>query len=156
MLPPGRAIHARESLVMESPAKLGVDFARVVEMKSSKGQTVVQQNAAIRHVQRSKRNGIHLRKILADGNIECGVLRQIVSRIGCAGRRCAIGEAGAVIHIGRDVRLPGKSCIEAKIQRVSLVVVHRRVGVSGLAIGGRNWRTNQTARKRSACLSDLI
>ena len=40
----------RCGLVMKTPAKLDVDFARIVEMESTERQTVVEQDSPVRHV----------------------------------------------------------------------------------------------------------
>src|ERR1035438_377112 len=113
--------------VVKSPTEFDVDLPRVVKVESSKGQTVVEQYAAIRHIQSSQGDlvSLALTKALSHGNVERRVLRQIVPRILCVRR--PVGESRAVVHIGRRERLPGKTSIDTQVQRVSLIMVHRRV-----------------------------
>ena len=68
---------------MKSPAEFDVDLPRIVEVESSKGQAVVEQHAAIRHIQSGQRDPVFvvLAKTLPQGNVERGVLGQIVPRI---------------------------------------------------------------------------
>ena len=141
--------------VVKSLTEFDVDLPRVVEVKSSKRQAVVEQHAAIRHIQRGQGNPVFLAKTFPERNIKRRVLRQIVPRILRVGH--PVVESRAVVHIRRSEHLPGKSCIETQVQSVSLIVVHRRisrgricehVGVAG--------RADQASGEGRGCLRDLI
>ena len=53
-----RASHARATLIVKSIAELHVNLSWVVIVESSKGQAVVEQHAAIRHVQSGQRDPV--------------------------------------------------------------------------------------------------
>ena len=88
------------SSVVKSPAELDIDLPRVVKVESSEGQAVVEQYAAIGHVQGGQRKlvSVALAKTFSDGNVKRSVLGQIVARI--LRVRRTIGESRAVVYIG--------------------------------------------------------
>ena len=116
-------VKARAS-VMKPIAELRVDCARIVPVKSAKRQTVVQLHATISHIQRGYGDGVSLHEGFPEREIERGVLRQIVP--GILRVRNPVREPRAVVHIRRSEHLPRKSCVETRVQRVSLIMVHRR------------------------------
>ena len=83
---------------MEAVAKFQVDFSWGVPVISAEGQAVVVFDAAIGYVQGCDGGSETFAEIFAEREIEGGVLRQVISRIGRA-REC-VGETGAVINIG--------------------------------------------------------
>ena len=96
-------------------------------MESAEGYAVVEFDAAVGYVERVDRGGEAFAEIFAQGQIECGVLREIVAGIGLAGK--CVGEAGAVVDVGGGVGAPGESDIAADVEGVALVVIERaRVG----------------------------
>ena len=108
---------------MKTPAKLGVYLARVIVMKSAERQAVIEQNAAVRHVERRHSHAVFLAERFPQRNVKRGVLRQIIPRI--LRVRHAIRETRPVINVRRSKRLPRKYRVEPHVQSVSLVVVHR-------------------------------
>src|SRR5580692_1172 len=103
--------HAPRRLVMKSVAEFDVNLTRIVEVESSEGEAVVEQDAAIRHIQSGQRDFVLLAETLPDGNVERGVLRQIVPRI--LRVRHPVRESRAVVDIRRSERVRGKTCIKS-------------------------------------------
>lgn len=66
---------------VEAIAELAVDFARGVVVKSAKGKAVVEQDAAVCNVESSDAELIVTAELLACGEIDGSVLRQVVARI---------------------------------------------------------------------------
>src|SRR5208282_4114040 len=143
----------RRESVMKPIAKLRVDFARAVVVKSAKRQTVVDQQMTIGDVERSHRHGIFLAKFLAERKIDLGMAGEI--RVRKLRVRRAVREAGAVIDITRRERMPGKTGVCAHVERVALVVFER--GETGRRLAGRcrGWNADQSAGDRSRALSHL-
>src|SRR5271166_1357570 len=109
---------------MEAIAKLGVDFAWIVPMKSAEGDAIVQFHAAVGDIEAVQRNRVSFAEVFAERQIETGVLRQIVAAIRLAGKRVA--EAGTIIDVGRGIAAPGQAEIASHIQSVALVVIEWR------------------------------
>lgn len=62
-----------DPLKREPITNLAIDLARLVPVKSPKGQAVIQLDAEIGHVQHGRGDGVPSRKTLAGGEIERGV-----------------------------------------------------------------------------------
>src|SRR5579872_6325292 len=105
--------------IIKSIAELADHLARIVEVKSSEGHAVVNQQMTVGHIQGGQRNGEPLAQGLAQGDINRGVARKVVRG------RIAVAEAGAVIRIGGSERPPGKVYVKARVQRVPLVVIEQ-------------------------------
>src|SRR5208283_1841281 len=99
-----QSLHGLSSIV-KTVSEFVVDLPRVVVVKPPERQTVVQEDAAIPHIQRSHGNTILLSEALPESKIECGVPRQIAPGILRVG--VSVGETRAVIHVERCERLPG-------------------------------------------------
>src|SRR5580700_11105160 len=110
---------------MKSITEFYINLPRVVIVESSKGQAVVEQHASIRQVQTRQREPvfIFLAKAFPERNVESCVLRQIVPGILCIWQ--TVGESRSVIDIRGGEHLPGKPAIDAQVQRVPLIVIHR-------------------------------
>src|SRR5271155_6128179 len=67
----------RRASVMEAIAELHVDFPRIIEVESAKGEAVIEQHAPIRDVQSGQGHGVFLVERFASRNVKRGVLRQI-------------------------------------------------------------------------------
>ena len=57
--------------VVKSPAEFCVDLPRIVEVESSKGQAVIQQDASIRHIQRGQREPVFAALAKAFSQAKC-------------------------------------------------------------------------------------
>lgn len=77
----------RNLLVVEAPADLGVNLARVVVVIAAEGERVVEQDAAIGYVEGRECSGEIVREFLSQREVEGSVLRQI--GIGVGSRRVA-------------------------------------------------------------------
>src|SRR4029077_9437497 len=73
--------------IMETVAQFDIDFARVVPMETAEGLAVVEIHAAVGHVQGVQRGGNALTEVLAERQIERGVLGQMPFRIRVARER---------------------------------------------------------------------
>ena len=132
---------------MKSVANLDKNFAGIQKVRSAKGEAVIQQNAAVCHVDTLHIYGNSLAKILADGEIERGVrLEMIAGNI-----RIAIGESRSIVDIRREISAPRQRVLPPKMQRISLVVVEKE-------ISGRRVRasTNESAHDAAAAERQLI
>jgi hypothetical protein len=106
---------------MESVAQFGINLPRVVPVETSEGLAVVEVHAAVGYVQGIQRCGDALAEVLANRNVERGVLRQMVAGIGLVNE--CVTEAGAIIDVGGCVGAPGKGDVAANVQSVALVVI---------------------------------
>ena len=109
---------------MEPVAKFNVHFTGVIPVKSAKGEAIVEFDATVGYVQGVERSGNIFAEFFAQGEIECGVLRQIGAGVGLSGER--VGEAGAVVNVGEGMNSPGKSEVAADVQRVALIMIEGR------------------------------
>src|ERR1700683_1840286 len=107
--------------VVEAIAKFDVDFARVVPVISAEDEARVIFAAAVGDIQCGEGCGKTFAEILADREIESCVLRQIIAWVGRAGE--SIAEAGTVVDVGGDIRVPRESDVTAYVERVALVVI---------------------------------
>jgi hypothetical protein len=139
---------------MKTVAEFGVDSPGIVVVEAAEGQAVVQQDAAIRDIERVQAHDLFLSKDFPEGNIKRRVRRQVVSR--ALRVRHATGDARAIICVERGERLPGKICVEAQAKRVSLVYrcISRRYIESTRR--GHLRGANQASGDGSGCLRDLI
>src|SRR5580700_1514883 len=101
---------AKTSSVVKSVTELDVDLPRVVKVESSEGQTVVEEDTAIRYIQGAQRDPVLLAETLSERNIKGSVLRKITARILRVG--VSVGEARAIVNIGRSERVARQACIE--------------------------------------------
>ena len=67
---------------MKTIAKLSIYLPGIVKVKAAEGETVVEQNAPVGHVDRVDTQRCALAKTLADSQIKRGVLRQVRTRVG--------------------------------------------------------------------------
>ena len=109
---------------MEAIAQLDVNFPRVIPVEAAERLAVVKIHPAIRDVQGVQRCGESVVEILAEGEVEAVVLRQMVA--GIASVRKGVAEPGAVVNICGDKRSPRKSDFSAEIEGITLVVVERK------------------------------
>lgn len=65
---------------MKPVANLDKNFAGIQIVRSAKGEAVIQQNAAVCHVDTLNIYGDPLAKILADGEVERGVRLEMIAR----------------------------------------------------------------------------
>src|SRR5258708_1171738 len=87
-------------------------------MRPTKGLTVVQQGPPVRCVERCDRRGPALTKALAERQIYGGSPRKLC-------RAVLDGKARTVGHISRCPRSPRQIRLEARTERMPLVVVER-------------------------------
>ena len=74
---------------MKAVAEFDVDLSRIVPVEAAESQAIVELDAAVGHVKGIQRSGETLPEILSQREIEGGVLRQMVARIGLRrGKRC--------------------------------------------------------------------
>src|ERR1700722_6424171 len=133
---------------MESPAKLGIDLARVVEMESAEGKAIVDQQVAVVDIQCVDGNVESLAEILSSRQIELRVAGQI--RIGELRVGRSVRKSRAVVEVSGDERLPRQIGRAADVQGVALIVVERAPS---------RWRRHaddQAAGESSLRLRDLI
>src|SRR5437879_162159 len=91
---------------------------RIDEMRSAKGLTIVEQDPPVRRVDRGERRRPSLAKALAHGQIHRGASRKV--------RRAVLdGKARSVSYICGCPRSPRQVRLEARAERVPLVVVER-------------------------------
>jgi len=98
---------------VEVVPEFAIDLSRVVVVKATERQTVVQLHATVRHIQCGYGNGVFLAEGFAQRNVERGVLRQIRARI--LRVRKPVCEPRPVVHIRRSIRVPGKTSIETEV-----------------------------------------
>ncbi len=145
----------RLASVMKPVAKLDVDFSRIVVVKSSERQAVVNQQVAIGDVERVQRNGKSLAEVLSEREINLRVAGQVSAGMLRIGR--TIREARAVVDIRRNVTLPRKLRVEADVERIALVMIERGIARRNLAgCGICGIEADEAAGDRSRALSDLI
>src|SRR5271166_4219526 len=140
--------------IMESPAKLHVEFAWVIVVEAAERQAIVEQHAAVRHVQCSERNRVTLAEALSKRDVESRVSWQIVAGIELVWR--SIRETGAIVDVGRGKSLPGKSHLETYSQGIPLIMIERRISGGRLARGARRRIANQSTGDCAASLGKLI
>src|SRR5437870_9557822 len=93
-------------------------LAWIDEMRPAKGLAVVEQDPPVRRVDRGERRGPGLAKALAQRKIHGGAPRKV--------RRAVLdGKARSVSYISGCPRSPRQICLEARAERVPLVVVER-------------------------------
>ena len=113
--------------VVEAIAQLDGELAGEIPVEAAEGETVVVFEAVVGYVEGGEGGGDALAEVLAQGEIEGGVRREVVAEIGLAGE--GVGEAGAVGNVGGGVGAPGEGDVSADVEGVALVVVER--GESG-------------------------
>ena len=119
-------------------------------MISAEGETVVVDHAAVGHVEGGYGSGEAFAEILAQGEIESGVAGEIVALVRPAGNAgFSIGEAGAVVNVGRSIGAPRESDVAAHIEGVALIVVEWAESGSEREIG-------EAAGDGTAALGDLV
>src|ERR1700733_1512778 len=104
---------------MKSPAKLGIDLTRGVEMESAEGKAVVDQQVAVVDIQCVDGNVESLAEILSSRQIELRVAGK--KRIGKRGAGIPARKPRAVIEVSGDERLPRQVGHAADVERVALV-----------------------------------
>lgn len=141
---------------MKAIAELDVDLPGIVEVKSSERQAVVQQDAAIGHIQRGQRHLVFLAlaEAFPQRQVKGGVLRQVIARI--LRVRRSIRESRAVVDVRRGENMPWKNRVDPGVQRVSLIVVDSRESRIRLASVRSRGGTNQATRERRGVLGNLI
>src|SRR5579864_6666087 len=95
-------------------------------MEASEGDAVINFITAVGDVERVQRRREPFAEIFPQSQIECRVLRKIISGIGLSGK--GVGESRPVINIGGRVGAVRQSKICADVERVSLVVIQRSPG----------------------------
>src|SRR5271167_2661692 len=96
---------------MEAVADLAVHLSRIVEVKSSEGQAVVNQEMAIENIKGVNRDGESLTEGFTRGKIHGGVAGQMRGRRRNQIREIAggaVGEARSVVHVAGKRGLPWK------------------------------------------------
>src|ERR1700678_364884 len=89
---------------MKPPAKLSINFARVVEMKSAESKAIVQLHPPIGDVKSGQSHRVFLPDRFAQRHVKRGVLWQIVS--GKRLPRQPVRETRPIVNVGRSERLP--------------------------------------------------
>src|SRR5579872_8822 len=123
---------AAQPLVVKSIAKFHKHLSWIIPVEASEGDAVVEFDAAVGDIEGAERGGEALAEIFAQGQIESGVLREIVSGIGLSGK--GVGESRSVIDVGGGVGVVGQGEISAEVEGVALVVIQRspvRIGKIG-------------------------
>lgn len=134
---------------MEAVAELEEKFARIEEVSAAEGEAVVEKKAAVGDVDGLKAGGEAFAEIFAERQVESGVRLKVVAWIN--GRGIAVGEAGGVVGVGGDVRVPGKIVMSPDVERVALVVVEEAE-----AGGRRVARSDKAAGKAAVTKSELV
>lgn len=93
---------------------------------------------------------------LAEGEVEGGVVWQILVGVGRGWIGRAVVEAGAEVDVGGGVGVRGERGVEAEVERVALVVIDRCVGESGVAGGIADGSADESAGDVAALLGDLV
>src|ERR1700723_931162 len=110
--------------VVEAIAQFKVNLTRLIPVEAAEGDTIIEFDATVGDVDGAERGGEALAEILAEREIECCVLWQIVARIRLAGK--CVGESRSVINVGGSIGAPGKSHVATDVERVALVVIEWR------------------------------
>ena len=92
-------------------------------MEAAEGEAIVILHAAVGDVQRVQRGRDSFAEILAEREIERGVLGQIVAGIRLV--RKGVAESRTVIDVRGNIGTPGKRDVAADVERVPLVMVER-------------------------------
>ena len=90
-------------------------------MEAAKRLAIVKIHPAIRDIQNMQRRRESVAEILADGEIEACVLRQMIAWVG--GARKGVAEAGAVINVCGGKGLRRKSDFSAEVESIALIVI---------------------------------
>ena len=90
-------------------------------MEAAERLAVVKIHPAIRDIQNMQRCGESVAEILADGEIEACVLRQMIAWVG--GARKGVAEAGAIVNVRGGKRSPWKCDLAADVESIALVVI---------------------------------
>src|ERR1700733_3728755 len=118
---------ATQSLEVEAIAHLPVDLARIVIVKASEGEAVVQQPARVGNVLCIDGD----RPIFTDRLTHRQVRGYVAGQIGASVRRgrvrIAVGKSRTVIDVERGIELIGKIAVHAQVQGIPLVVIQRRI-----------------------------
>ena len=141
---------------MEAVAEFGVELAGIVVVEAAKGKGVVEQDAMVGDVGCGYGGGDVFGDGLADGEIEDGVVGEVLVWIGSGGVGVAVGEAGAVVDVGGGVGMRGERGVEADIQRVALVVVDGGVVEAGVAGGVADGSADEASGDVATLLRDLV
>src|ERR1700686_1771002 len=88
--------------VMKPVANLDKNFAGIQIVRSAKGEAVIQQNAAVCHVNTLNICGKPIAKILADGEVERGMRLEMAS----GDRRVPIREPRGIVNVSRCIASP--------------------------------------------------
>ncbi len=112
-------------LEVEAVAEFGVELAGVVEVEAAEGEGVVEQDAAIGEVGCGDGGGNFFGDGLAEGEVEGGVVWQILVGVGRGWIGRAVVEAGTEVDVGGGVGVRGERGVEADVEGVALVVVER-------------------------------
>ena len=142
---------------MEAVAELRGDHAWVVEVEAADGDGVVLEDAVVGDVEDACGELPVFGEGVASGDVEGGVHGETVSVVGAfilPGE--AVGESGAVIHVGREPGAYGQVGGEAGVQRVALVVVDGGVGEAEVAGGVGGSGAGEAANDVAALLGDLV
>ena len=117
--------------VVKSVANLKQDFTGVQVVRSTEGETVIQQHAAVCDINPLKVYRQSLAKTLADGQVKRCVRLKVVTRsIGIP-----VGEARRVVNICRRVTPPGKVVLPTNVQGIPLVVIEQSVTIAEREVG---------------------
>jgi hypothetical protein len=114
---------------METIAHLGVNLAGIDVVGSAKGETVIQENAAVGYIGCGQRDGKALPETLAEGQVKRRMAWQM------RGRRRAVGETRSIVDIGGGVTPPWQVHNSTHMQSVSLIVVERSKTIAKGKIG---------------------
>src|SRR6202034_2614561 len=106
---------------MKSPAKLGIELARVIQMKSAESKAVVDQQVAVVDVERVDGDRESLAETLSSRQIELRVAGQI--RIGELRVGRPVRKSRAIIEVSGDERLPRQIGHAADVVCVSPTIV---------------------------------
>jgi hypothetical protein len=82
---------------MEPIADLGINLTRIAPVETAEGLAIVEFHPTVGHIQGVQRCGESLTEILAEGEAESSVLRQLVPRIRLP--RKSVTETGAVVDV---------------------------------------------------------
>lgn len=102
---------------MKTIPQFYVNFAWIVPVEAAEGEAVIGEQVTIGNIERVQRGGETLAEILADREVESGVLRQV------SGRGIAISKSRAIVDVCGSIGMPGKIDVAAGIQSVALVMV---------------------------------
>src|ERR1700730_16200334 len=116
---------------MEAVAHLDEDFSWIQVVGSAKRETIVEQNAAVGHIDALDVDGVPFAEAFSNEEVERGVRLEMVARNG----GIPVGESRSVVDVRGSVDPPRQSVQSADMQRIALVVIEQLESVTKGEVG---------------------